>query len=198
MVENSILARTLSGMGTDPIAEGGDYGLLKYLSQYEVNPYWQNLMPQHAQDVLSAPAGDRQVLIDALPAQNLPQHTQGNENPYYQPEASPATAPQPATPSYSTNVVGGYKHGKWNGETGTLSGRSGQIDNLVMEDGRTLSGAHIQKVINDLHHNPDRQYRADALASIGSLFGADAAHGGGHVIAPGKIHEAFIPDYWKK
>lgn len=62
-----ILSRYLSGTGTDPLGQQG--GMEGYLSQYNVNPYWQQFLQNGNQGLL---AGSEQPT------------TQGNQNPYYQ------------------------------------------------------------------------------------------------------------------
>lgn len=83
---SGILARYLSGIGTDPLNQQG--GMEGFMSQYNVNPYWQQFLQNGNPGLLGQQ-----------------QYTQGGQNPYYQNEnvykpETPVEGAQPATPQY--------------------------------------------------------------------------------------------------
>lgn len=86
---SGILARYLSGIGTDPLNQQG--GMEGYLSQFNVNPYYQQFLQNGNQGLLA----------------QQPQYTQGGQNPYYQAEQQPQAAPaKPAAPVGPVTISG--------------------------------------------------------------------------------------------
>lgn len=173
-----ILSRYLSGAGTDPLAQQG--GMEGYLSQFNVNPYWQQYLGNGQQ-----PSG----LLGTLAQQ---QYTQGGQNPYAQGQNAYQT-PTPAAPKSNAGLTvlsGGQLQGKWAGNTGNLNPNAGQYTDIILSDGRMIPGALIGQQIADLGKRGDP---AEYAAFFGSNFQGDGKGAASRQFAPGSaIPEALL------
>ena len=137
-----ILSRYLSGTGTDPLNQQG--GMEGYLSQYNVNPFWQQYLQ----------GGQPSGLLGTLAQQ---QYTQGGQNPYaqgqntYQQQAPAAPAATGAvTPATKiASFVGQPRIGQTAGDHLTVHGNArqgaGLPSGIVLDNGQTVSWDEFMK-----------------------------------------------------